>query len=188
MPNHVHVIFQPLAEMSKVMRWLKGRTARLSNRILGRTGTTFWQDESFDHWIRSPEEFQDLIAYIENNPVKAGLVDVPRQWRWSSAGLMAETKNDRLPHQKCRNSRDRPPGLSPISSYPTNFQPLRNFGISSRFASSLFVIRFFCASHISLPSTRIAITPSSIHCTNGPEMLKFEHAGVPPFAARIQSR
>ena len=92
MPNHVHVIFQPLAEMSKVMRWLKGRTARLSNRILGRTGTTFWQDESFDHWIRSPEELQDLIAYIENNPVKAGLVDVPRQWRWSSAGLMADDK------------------------------------------------------------------------------------------------
>jgi REP element-mobilizing transposase RayT len=90
MPNHVHVIFQPHAAMPAIMRWLKGRTSRLANRILGRTGTPFWQDESFDHWVRSAEELQDLIAYVENNPVKAGLVEAPEQWRWSSAGWMTD--------------------------------------------------------------------------------------------------
>jgi len=49
MPNHVHVILQPRIELSSMMRWLKGRTGRNADRILGRTGAPFWQDESFDH-------------------------------------------------------------------------------------------------------------------------------------------
>src|SRR5471030_1612743 len=68
----------------------QGRTSRVANRILGRAGTPFWQDESFDHWVRSAEELQDLIAYVENNPVKAGLVETAEEWEWSSAGWMAE--------------------------------------------------------------------------------------------------
>jgi hypothetical protein len=44
----------------------------------------FWQDESFDHWVRSPEQFDTIRAYIENNPVKAGLAAHPEDWPWSS--------------------------------------------------------------------------------------------------------
>jgi len=64
---------------------LKGYTAREANRILGRTGQHFWQEESFDHWSRDEDEFFRIIAYIENNPVKAGLVTRPEDWQWSSA-------------------------------------------------------------------------------------------------------
>ena len=85
MPNHVHVVFQPLAALPTIMRWLKGRTSRVANQILNRTGTPFWQEESFDHWVRS-EELQYLIEYVESNPVKAGLVKTKEQWRWSSVG------------------------------------------------------------------------------------------------------
>ena len=53
---------------------LKGYTAREANRLLGRTGQPFWQGESYDHWVRDETEFIRIIAYIENNPVKAGLV------------------------------------------------------------------------------------------------------------------
>jgi hypothetical protein len=49
----------------------------MANRILGRTGSAFWQDESFDHWIRSVEELRYLIEYVKNNPCKAGLVVCP---------------------------------------------------------------------------------------------------------------
>jgi hypothetical protein len=38
MPNHIHVIFEPSVAVPGLMRWLKGRTSRLANRILGRTG------------------------------------------------------------------------------------------------------------------------------------------------------
>jgi putative transposase len=85
MPNHVHAIVRPHAPMSTIMRWLKGRTGRMANRILGRTGGAFWQDESFDHWIRSAEELQYLMEYVENNPSKAGLIDSKERWQWSSA-------------------------------------------------------------------------------------------------------
>lgn len=84
MPNHVHAIFQPNAAMPTIMRWLKGRTGRLTNRILGRSGI-FWQDESFDHWIRSAPELRYFIEYVERNPTKAGLVESKGQWPWSSA-------------------------------------------------------------------------------------------------------
>ena len=86
MPNHVHVVLEPQVPMPAIMRWLKGRTARTANRILGRTGMPFWQEESFDHWVRSPEELQAAIDYVEGNPVKAGLVETKEQWMWSSAG------------------------------------------------------------------------------------------------------
>ena len=92
MPNHVHGIFQPHTAMPTIMRWLKGRTSRVANQILGRTGTPFWQDESFDHWVRSAGELQDLIEYVENNPVKAGLVEAKEQWRWSSAGWVTDDR------------------------------------------------------------------------------------------------
>jgi REP element-mobilizing transposase RayT len=60
MPNHVHVILEPHLALPEIMRWLKGRTARKANQILGRTGSPFWQDESFDHWVRTAEELRDL--------------------------------------------------------------------------------------------------------------------------------
>jgi REP element-mobilizing transposase RayT len=93
MPNHVHVILEPRIELPSLMRWLKGRTSRMANRLLGRTGAPFWQDESFDHWIRSREELQKLVEYVEGNPVKAGLVQVAEQWPWSSARLKADDTN-----------------------------------------------------------------------------------------------
>jgi REP element-mobilizing transposase RayT len=85
MPNHLHIILKPEIELSCVTRWLKGRTGRTANRLLGRTGAPFWQDESFDHWIRSNGELQQLIEYVEKNPVKTGLVQAAEQWPWSSA-------------------------------------------------------------------------------------------------------
>jgi len=71
--------------VKEITKKLKGYTAREANRILGRTGQHFWQEESFDHWSRDEDEFFRIIAYIENNPVKAGLVTRPEDWQWSSA-------------------------------------------------------------------------------------------------------
>ena len=75
MSNHVHVLLLPAVPPSRLLKSLKGYTARQANLLLGRTGETFWQRESYDHVVRSPEEFQKISAYIENNPVKAGVVD-----------------------------------------------------------------------------------------------------------------
>jgi putative transposase len=89
MSNHVHVLLLPRISPAKLLQSLKGATAREANRILGRTGETFWQAESYDHWVRDEKELGRIVAYIENNPVKAGLVARAEDYRWSSAGERA---------------------------------------------------------------------------------------------------
>jgi len=84
MPNHVHVLFEPKSPMAQITKAVKGRSARQANLVLGRTGKYFWQDESFDHWIRDEAEFAKIKKYIERNPVVAGLVAKETDWSWSS--------------------------------------------------------------------------------------------------------
>jgi REP element-mobilizing transposase RayT len=85
MANHVHALLLPKVEVSKLMKSLKGFTAREANRLLERTGIPFWQKESYDHSVRDEDEWHRIARYIENNPVKAGLVASPESYRWSSA-------------------------------------------------------------------------------------------------------
>jgi REP element-mobilizing transposase RayT len=85
MANHVHVLLLPKVSPSRLLQSVKGATARQANLILGRTGETFWQAESYDHWVREESEWHRIAAYIENNPVKAGLVLRAEDYRWSSA-------------------------------------------------------------------------------------------------------
>jgi len=87
MPNHVHVILWPIPNhtLSEILRSRKRQTARQANMLLSRTGETFWQHESYDHWIRNDEEKARIRRYIRNNPVKAGLCKSAEEWRWGSA-------------------------------------------------------------------------------------------------------
>jgi type I restriction enzyme R subunit len=74
MPNHVHVLSCLLGETNlenQCYSWKK-YTATQINRSLGRRGR-FWQEESFDHLVRTPEQFEYLRKYIAENPIKAGL-------------------------------------------------------------------------------------------------------------------
>ncbi len=85
MPNHVHLLLRPHIDLRKLTNGLKGATARRANQILHRTGKAFWQDESFDHWLRKNDDFGRIKSYIERNPVTAGLIGRPEDWPWSSA-------------------------------------------------------------------------------------------------------
>ena len=85
MANHVHVLLLPKIAPPRLLQSLKGSTAREANRLLGRTGESFWQAESYDHWVRDEGELERIAAYIEDNPVKAGLVARAEDYPWSSA-------------------------------------------------------------------------------------------------------
>ncbi len=85
MPNHVHVLLDARASLRRITGGIKGTSAREANKTLHRTGRAFWQDESFDHWVRNGTQFERTRTYIERNPVKAGLAETPERWRWSSA-------------------------------------------------------------------------------------------------------
>ena len=85
MANHVHVLLLPKIAVPRLLKAIKGVTAREANKMLGRTGEPFWQAESYDHWVRDERELDRIVAYIENNPVKAGVVRTAEEFRWSSA-------------------------------------------------------------------------------------------------------
>lgn len=85
MANHVHLLALPRVDPSRLLHSLKGFTAREANWILHRTGEPFWQRECYDHWIRDEREFERVRTYIENNPVRAGLVARAEDYPWSSA-------------------------------------------------------------------------------------------------------
>ncbi len=85
MANHVHVLLWPDRDLISITRKIKSFTASEANRILQRSGKRFWQEESFDHWIRTMAEYSRIATYIEWNPVSAGLVKKPEDWPWSSA-------------------------------------------------------------------------------------------------------
>ncbi len=89
MANHVHVLLKPVWKLHKVMQGIKGFTAHEINGLQDARGRVFWQDESFDHWVRDEEEMARIIHYIENNPVAAGLCARPDDWLWSSARFRA---------------------------------------------------------------------------------------------------
>ena len=85
MANHVHVLLLPQIPVARITKGIKGVTAKQANQLLGRTGQYFWQDESYDHWVRDDIEFAKIKSYIEGNPVTAGLVREESDWPWSSA-------------------------------------------------------------------------------------------------------
>jgi putative transposase len=104
MSNHVHAVFKPFVteaelreaiddrgryhfesnhpSLARIMKSIKGYTAREANRVLGRRGH-FWHAESYDHYVRDAAEYGRIVKYVLNNPVKAGLVGHWQEWEWN---------------------------------------------------------------------------------------------------------
>jgi REP element-mobilizing transposase RayT len=85
MVNHIHALFTPKVDLKIITQGMKGYTSYRINEIQNARGRILWQDESYDHWARDEEELHRIIAYIENNPVAAGMCQRPEDWHWSSA-------------------------------------------------------------------------------------------------------
>ena len=88
MPNHVHVLLTLKKKdnvshsLPYIMQNHKRFTARKCNQILDRTGQ-FWHREYFDHYCRSEEEYNSIVWYILNNPVKAKLIENWQEWKYT---------------------------------------------------------------------------------------------------------
>lgn len=88
MPEHVHLLFTPLHDpegwpfsLPQIMKALKGASARSVNRAMRVLGPV-WQEESFDHVLRSNESMKEKIEYIRQNSVRRGLVKTPEEYPW----------------------------------------------------------------------------------------------------------
>jgi putative transposase len=86
MANHVHLVVDPGAERTSLgllMKRLAGRHTRRLNRIEGRTGTA-WEGRYKCSPIDSQRYLLACTRYVELNPVRAGVVGDPAEFRWSS--------------------------------------------------------------------------------------------------------
>jgi putative transposase len=88
MPDHVHILAQPLIrptggvfDLAEILHSIKRFSARKINQGRGIEGS-LWQDERFDRIVRDEAEFLEKWQYIRNNPVKAALVSTPEEYLW----------------------------------------------------------------------------------------------------------
>ncbi|UCE25263.1 MAG: transposase [Candidatus Zixiibacteriota bacterium] len=103
MPNHVHLLVLPWIASYDIAEILQGIKQSVSRKVMieaRKTGShqlrqfstgsgtrpyRFWQaGGGYDRNIVSREALMRTIDYIHNNPLRAGLVDAPEEWQWSS--------------------------------------------------------------------------------------------------------
>jgi putative transposase len=103
MGNHVHLLMTPECEVgiSKVMQSVGRRYVRYFNTVRQRTGT-LWEGRFRATAIDTERHLLTCYRYIELNPVRAGLVKDPAEYRWSSYGANAYGRSDSLvtPHAR----------------------------------------------------------------------------------------
>lgn len=115
MPNHVHVIAEPIAghAIGEIVGAWKSVSARTilardaSRESINSAGSAaapgcnvtcskkhhLWQADYFDRFIRNERHYHAAVEYIHQNPVKAGLVVKAEDWPWSSA-IVWSNRND----------------------------------------------------------------------------------------------
>jgi carbamoylphosphate synthase large subunit/REP element-mobilizing transposase RayT len=93
MPNHVHVLVQPMGgfSLSAILHSWKSFTAKAINRIKGTKGD-LWQDENYDRIVRDFDELQGYREYIARNPEEAKLTQ--GQFMIGGAGVL-QREDDR---------------------------------------------------------------------------------------------
>ena len=91
MPNHVHLLILPLlqasgkhAHVSDIVRRIKGYTSKQIKAKTPADGAV-WRADYFDRFIRDDKDRYNVVEYILNNPLKAGLAEEQRSWPYNFA-------------------------------------------------------------------------------------------------------
>lgn len=97
MSNHVHLLATPrnAAAMPRTMQTVGRRYVGRFNRVHGRSGT-LWEGRYKATLVDADAYFFACMRYIESNPVRAGMVRAPRDYRWSSHAANAFGAADAL--------------------------------------------------------------------------------------------
>lgn len=90
MSNHIHLLCTPWKEnaVSRMMQSMGRLYVRYFNHNYERTGT-LWEGRYKSCLVQNERYLLEVYRYIEQNPVRAGLVEKPEDYRWSSYGINA---------------------------------------------------------------------------------------------------
>src|SRR3954453_18487599 len=90
MPNHFHlVVLCALERLSRGMHFLNFRYAQRFNERHDRVGHLF-QERFGARAVEGDDDFENVSAYVLNNPVRAGLCARLDDWRWSGGELLSD--------------------------------------------------------------------------------------------------
>jgi len=96
MPDHMHLIIIPRDKnISECLKSIKGFSARRINSVFDRKGSV-WQNGFYDYMLDNEEKVLSRMRYIENNPVRKGMVTRPESYHYSSMGYRVETDFDKF--------------------------------------------------------------------------------------------
>ena len=86
-PNHFHLLVQPehAEQLNKMMQWLMTSHVRRYHQLYGTNGH-IWQGRFKSFIVQQDHHLLTLLRYVENNPVRCGLVGSAMDWSWSSHG------------------------------------------------------------------------------------------------------
>lgn len=100
MSNHIHLVVIPKGKnVSECMKSIKGFSARRINEAKNERGS-IWQSGFWDYILESEEKVLNRIRYIEENPVRKGIVECPEDYEYSSARYKDETDFERFFNDK----------------------------------------------------------------------------------------
>jgi REP-associated tyrosine transposase len=82
MPDHVHLFARPEISARRMAEWVQMWKSVSSRRIAAVLSMkpSIWQPEYFDRYLRSSENYSEKWHYVEQNAVRAGLVEIAEAW------------------------------------------------------------------------------------------------------------
>jgi putative transposase len=84
MPDHLHALFSPADSGKPLKDWLRDFKSYTTNRYRKQNGKRrLWQESGYDHVCRTEETAEKVLAYIVDNPVRAGLAERWEDWPWT---------------------------------------------------------------------------------------------------------
>jgi putative transposase len=97
MGNHMHLLLTPRRDgaLSLMMQAVGRSYVRAFNQAHGRTGT-LWEGRYRSSLIQTERYLLTCMAYIDLNPVRAGMVELPQDYPWSSHGHYTGREHQRL--------------------------------------------------------------------------------------------
>jgi putative transposase len=90
--GRIHVFREKWGSLSEYVREIKQVFSRYYNKLHGRTGF-FWGERFKSVIVDNGDTLINCLAYIDLNPVRAGICEVPEDYRWSSLGYHVQSGN-----------------------------------------------------------------------------------------------
>jgi putative transposase len=90
MPNHIHFLVRS-GDLVSFIRRFNGKLT-VEARVFDRK-RKFWQRSFYDHALRTDESINNIACYIWENPMRAGLVENPADYRWSGSDVWLDWRN-----------------------------------------------------------------------------------------------